>query len=601
MHKFLIIGTLLAAQIVCAQLIILPIDNTLQTGFSKQDFEWDWFGRFGFYREPVDGAGIRFTNNFRTNLIVSERYWREQNNLEGYAFIKTPNTYHGIYAKSWYLQDKADQVIVSRFGNHAMGLQAHYKSGPFLILSPYAGYQKSENRTLVDWGWDLGMDARLNHYPLGEYQTDLRIQSNFDLYPQRQNAFNAFETRIKTRFSEVASDSLMVHYSRDNQEYFASDRISLIDVQIENKGFENILYYLLSSHGIIEFNTILLSRNIDDNTPGANNRRDIERFENKLSFRHTGRRFSTLLSLHTFQEIQDNLDVVTDSKALQTSLRADFFYQISPRDIFVLRMGLIKFQYDTPDSVTNNNDRDETRFTGSLEYKRRFSNLFEAKIEFDANLYHKLYIFREQSANNNRNRIYKLQASTRYSNGAWRNKLLTYVLANYTIYDFDTQFTIRRSYVFRKYVLADSMEIPVFPRTSLGFLGRFELDDRGTFYEEDFTEGLLESGRNLYYDIYFEQRGIFYFTVVVGVSAYQRDSWRHIPVKYQDRRIRKTSPYIRIVYPFGRNIRFNVHFSLTHLKDDGQVNPGYINTPVYNSRQINTRYTTGNLNLTFMF
>jgi len=586
MRKFLSIVAILAFKIAFAQSLILPVENTLQTNFLKQDFTWDWLARFSYYQEPVTGPGVRLVDDFHTNLIASERYWREQNTLDGFAYLKTPNTYHGIYVKSWYLQDMSDQVITSRFGNHAMGMKAYYRSGPFIMISPYAGYQKSENRTLVDWGWDLGIDARLNRYPLGDYQTDLRIESNYDLYPERQNAFNAFDTRIKTRFSALASDSLMVHYSKDNQEYFASDGFSLVNVQIENMGFENFLFYLISPRAMVELNTILLSRNVDDNTPDANNKRDIERFENRLSFRHTGNQLTMLLSLHTYQEIQDNLDFVTDSKSLQTSLRADLYYRVSPKDLFALKFGLIKFQYDTPDSLINNDDRDESRFIGAVEYSRQFSNLFQAKVEFYANLYHKLYIFREQSANNNRNRIYKLQASTRYANGGWRNTLFTYVLANYTIYDFDAQFDTPRSYVFRKYVLADSMEIPVLPRTAIGFLGRLELEDRGTFYEVDFTQGLLESGRNIYYDIYLEQRGILNFTVVAGVSVYRRDSWRHIPVKYQDRKINKTSPYVRIVYPLGRYIRFNAYISMTQLRDDGRINRDY---------------ATGNLNLSFMF
>ena len=601
MRKLLFTSILLLFSPVSAQTFLIPIENTLQTNFIKQDFTWDWIGKFNLYKEEPVGPGIRFTNDFHSILITSDRYQRVQNNLDGFAFFKTPSMYHGIYVRSWYLQDKSQYVTGSRFGNHAMGIKAIYQADPFVTITPYAGYQKSENRAIVDWGWDLGIDAVLHRYPLGDYQTDLHVESNYDLYPQRRNAFNSFDTRIKTRFSAYASDSLMVHYSNEDQQYFASDGIHLIDVKVKSQGFENFLYYLLSPRASVEFNTILLSRMVDDNTPGANNKRDIERFENRLSFRRTGNRFSMLLSLFTYQESQDNIDVATDSRALQTSLQANFFYRIGQNDLITLRAGLIKFQYDTHDSVINNDDRDELRFTGSVEYERRFSNLFAAKVEFYANLYHKLYIFREQSANNNRNRIYKMQASARYANGSWRNTLLTYVLANYTIYDFDSQFSTPRSYVFRKYVLSDSMEIPILSRISFGFMGRLELEDRGTFYEEDFTQGLLESGRNVYYDIYLEQKNLYHFTVIAGVLMYQRDSWRHIPVKYQDRRIRKTSPYFRLVYPIGRRIRFNVFLTFTHLQDDGQISPDFLNLQNYATRRIDTRYTTGSLNMTFLF
>ena len=118
----------------------------------------------------------------------------------------------------------------------------------------------------------------------------------------------------------------------------------------------------------------------------------------------------------------------------------DFSFFFNNNDRLDLQFNFIKYQFDTPDMDHNHDDRDETRFVGLVRYLHHLNPLLSLEFAGYVNLFHKTYIFRQQSANNNWNRIYRIQASVNYNYDNFRNTLRTEVLANYTAYDFDHLF-----------------------------------------------------------------------------------------------------------------------------------------------------------------
>ena len=594
MHIRLIAFLLIFTVTLPAQNLLLPLPQNFYTSFTKQNITWDWIGNFSYEYRPQTGVGIRLMEQFHSNLIAPDRnihQWRDENRVGGFIYHHDNNLFNGVYFDSWFLRDR-QTATVTQYGNHALGLKSSYFASDYFSLEPYIGYQKSENRNIIDYGWDTGLDAKLINYPVGNYYMDGRIQSDFDFYPARQNASNVFDVHIKTIFSPLASDSLAVNYSLNDQEYFAQNGVDLIHLQIESRSLNNFLYYSFAPNTRFELITQLSARNIDDDSPVISgidvvpNQRDVLRIENHFNYRADYSRFNFLLGVHTFQETQDNQKVSTDSKSLQTSLVGNFSYRPLLSDQIDLRLNFVKFQYETPDSITNHDDRDEMRFIGQLNYLHNFSPLLTLNMEFYANFFHKMYIFREQSANNNWNRIYRLSAGVAYRYKELSNLVQTFVLANYTVYDFDAMFDETRSFVFRKYVVSDSLRIPLIKDFMLGFYGRLELEDRGTFFESDFTERLLESAENIYYDFYLQKKQLLRLTMDIGLSVYHRRGWRHYPEKYQDRDINKYSPYIRVIYPLNRNINFRGYFAMTRLEDLGREK---------------NRYATGNLTLSYFF
>jgi hypothetical protein len=292
------------------------------------------------------------------------------------------------------------------------------------------------------------------------------------------------------------------------------------------------------------------------------------------------------IGLNTYLETLDNIDIRTDSEALQTGIRTDFTFFFDQFDRLDLQLNFIKFQYDTPDMERNHDDRDELRFVGSVRYLHFLNPLLSLEFAGYVNLFHKTYIFRQQSANNNWNRIYRIESSVHYHYRNFRNKLKTQVLANYTAYDFDHLFERTRSFIFRRYSISDSLVVPIVTNIFGGVYMRLELEDRGSFYKDIFAQNIAESSQILYYDFFIRKEGFIKLNLEVGLAVYHQKNWRHISIATETRDIRRVSPYLRLSYPLGRSLQFSSQVAQNYLVDLGREK---------------SEYTYGKLDLRYFF
>lgn len=573
---------------VTAQETTLPIDRLWQLTFIKQNITWDWRGILTYNQESSNGLGIRLDDRFISNLLIpgiSQRKWRDENTLRSFLFYKQSRNYYGFYLNSWSLTNK-QTLRVSKYHNHAAGVKSILQINDQVVIRPYAGYQYSKNLSYIDWGYDLGIDGTINRINLGDYRTDLFLSTEYDLFPERENSANQFDIRINKRFSNVAEDSLSVSYLRSKQQYYSSTFETIVDVDLETKSLQNVLNYSLSSRSFFQVNTILRDRKISDNTPANPNIRKVFRFENHFGYRYFSPGFLFRIGMNTFLETLDNVRIRTDSEALQTGINTDFSFFFENNNRLDLQLNFIKYQFDTPDMEDNHDDRDEIRFVGLARYLHHLSPLLSVEFAGYVNLFHKTYIFRQQSANNNWNRIYRIQASVNYHYEKFRNTLRTQVLANYTSYDFDHIFDDTRSFIFRRYSVSDSMIVPILPRVYGGIYVRLELEDRGNFFKELFAQNIAESSQILYYDFFLRKEGFLKLNLEVGLAVYHRKNWRHLAVAVETRDIRRVSPYLRLVYPLGRSLQFSSQIAQNYLVDLGREK---------------TEYTYGKLDLHYFF
>jgi hypothetical protein len=487
--------------------------------------------------------------------------------------------------KSWSLIDQ-QTVLVSRYHNHAAGLRSVLQINNQFVVSPYAGYQYSKNKTFVDWGYDLGLSGNFNRINLGEYRTDLFLSTDYDLFPERENSANQFNISINKQFSNIAEDSLNVSYLKSKQQYYSSTFGTIVDVNLETKNLHNILNYNLSSNSIFQVNTILSDRKISDNTPANPNVRKVLRFENHFGYRYLSAGFLFHIGLNTYLETLDNIDIRTDSEALQTRIITDFSFIFKNNNQLDFQLNFIKYQYDTPDMDQNHDDRDELRFVGLARYLHHLSPILSLELAGYVSLFHKSYIFRQQSANNNWNRIYRIHSSVNYHYRTFHNTLRTELLANYTAYDFDHLFENTRSFIFRRYSISDSLVVPLVTRVYGGVYVRLELEDRGNFFKEIFAQNIAGSSQILFYDFFIRKEDFLNLNVEVGFAVYHRKDWRNVDVAVETRDIRRVSPYLRLTYPIGRSLQFSSQIAQNYLVDLGREK---------------TQYTYGRLDLHYYF
>ncbi len=567
------------AQIPDLQNYTMP--RRFMTDFYKQSTTWNWLGVFAMKSKADSGMSWSFRERFQSNLLIpaeGRKKWKDEHLLHGLFYFNWNPTVGGLYFNSWFQSDK--QISANnQFANHAMGLFLQKTVFKHFRISPYLGYQYARNRRHIDWGWDTGMSLKLNRYRFSNYSTDLNAATNFDVYPTRRNKEYDLVSHFSTRFSRFSSDSLFLHYNDLSKQYYVADSIE--QVNIHEREVQNKLFYDFNSANRLMFQTRLLSRDIS-----YFNGRSILTFENYLRYLHTGRRLTTLFTFRTSSETQDNAGTYTDSRTLQTAFNLNFQYRINAKQSISLNSAYVKLQYDTPDSIVNNDDRDELGFVSTLRYQWHISPVLTLSFVGYVYLYHQIYIYKERSMNNNWNRIYKLNPRIYYRWGAISNRLSTEVLANYTIYDFDYLTPDPRSFVFRKYTFSDSLLIRYLTHQFVGTYYRLELEDKGSFFEKEFAQQVLQSYDSRFFTVFLRNDHFLFLRADIGYTYYRRKEWRHVPVKKLNRTLTNQGPYLELSYNILPKILFSANTSFLTLAD---------------SRQPRRHYITGKLKLSYFF
>ncbi len=153
---------------------------------------------------------------------------------------------------------------------------------------------------------------------------------------------------------------------------------------------------------------------------------------------------------------QEMLETQKNNSIQQTQLAFDISQALGSRDTLSLSASTVKMQYDTP-SEENYDDRDELWVLAGLRWMHRFSPQFQAGVSADLNMRHTVFIFAERSANNTWNRVLRLRPMTEIRVGhGFVSRNTAEVVANYTVYDFETATLAQRSFSLRQLTLSDS-------------------------------------------------------------------------------------------------------------------------------------------------
>ncbi len=183
-----------------------------------------------------------------------------------------------------------------------------------------------------------------------------------------------------------------------------------------------------------------------------------------------------------------------DYAAQQVRLVGDLQTFIGGRDTVSLGGSVGIYRYDTPSPV-NAFDRDEQSIHAEARWDRSFSELLRLNVVAQAFLTHLVYLFGENSNDNNWNRIFRFSPTVVYSGEGFRNNLVTELAANYTEYDFQDRSQTVRGRSFREMRILDSMAIGLTTRTHLRVAGELRIAERGSFNWERFVESPLERTR----------------------------------------------------------------------------------------------------------
>jgi hypothetical protein len=119
----------------------------------------------------------------------------------------------------------------------------------------------------------------------------------------------------------------------------------------------------------------------------------------------------------------------------------------------------------------------------------QFNNHLSLRLAADVTLSHLVYLKSVQSANNNWNRVIRLSPIVVYTPvDGFRTVNQAEVLGNYTVYDFEDQGALTRSFSFRQASWLDSTSVRMTQLLSATFVGEIRVYERGILMWRDFKE-----------------------------------------------------------------------------------------------------------------
>lgn len=231
------------------------------------------------------------------------------------------------------------------------------------------------------------------------------------------------------------------------------------------------------------------------------------------------------------------------------------------------------YRYDTPDT-TNNFDKDEQSIQVELRYRRRFSSMLHFTVSGQIFLNHLVYLFGENSNDNNWNRIIRLTPTVGYVlPDVMENYMTAELVANYTEYDFEGRSQNIRGRSFREMVIRDSLIVYLSRSVGLMASGSIRIAERGSFSWQQFAESLLEQTRTEGIDAELFSGNDSTFMYAVGgklsrVKTFHADPRGEL-FPFSDRT--SLGPVARLSLPVSQNTRLEASGWWEHRFDESEL------------------------------
>lgn len=533
-----IAGSIFCIQLVLSQTASYPFLNSgaaLDTNSALVQFErnvntylWNADIRYAFYDTSFF---VNLSDNFRSVFINHPvRSFRDEQNFTMTAAKNISSKLSlAAEAKSFILSDN-QTLGSSNAGIHTGGIGISYSPTPFISLTPLFGMRYDKQQRERDEGANVRLYALVDSLEFSGYRSQFSGRIHHSDLGKRYFKNDGAELNIATEFARGSSDSVTVRWLRMRNDFYvpADDSIrfhfgvaSNIRARTEQQlRMQNVLLYNISDRFRIQLTTNVDSRTIS-NAFRYKYLRDVksipftttveefglggvldmqylsENFFSSLGFELSEWDEQHLLERiegvdNTEQEKRAREEARLDNSAFRRTLRSNSMLKISPRNEILFNGSVSLLQYDTPDS-TNTDDRDELFISASLREQHSFSHLFSMAVTAEVTLAHIVYLRSEKSGNNNWNRIFRLLPEMMYTpSKRFRMFNAFEVMANYTVFDFESLVPSVKSYSYRQVAFLDSTSYDISPKTGLDMFVYVRVFERGELRWKEFSERPLQ-------------------------------------------------------------------------------------------------------------
>lgn len=548
--------------------------------FTQGIDSYRWGYLLDYRRSFSENLVISVRENFNSSLLVSREKWKNDQKLIVDVDRKlSPLLTWGSSLSGGLLRDQhSGEENNIREYTILSGL-SFQRWGPFKGKS-LVGYGWDERYHRKDRGVTYQSGAGLIPLSLWGYGFEGSFWTEGHRLGQRQDEDRVLTLRVGREFTPGTQIQVDLRGHRKRDDYYISD-LPIIESRVENlKHLKGLVTYRIRQRGRLNVFSEVTMKDIEATTPDKARGKEDFKIHNGLVLDQAFSKgrvswgLDYLVQNQFFEGVPEN-----DFEAKKWVMKARAGYRISGSDSAAFQLLTSKYQYDSPDTVTENNDRDELRYFVNLTVKHRFSPYLVLIVGGGVDLFHRVYVFKEMSANNNWNRVFRFSPQVFYNPSPRFSVINRFgVLANYTTYDFELTSDVQ-SYLFRQFSWEDSTTFLFTKKWGLGLIYLLELEDTGKLLWEEWVQelGVKRRSQSLKLALKFQgERGL---GLSSGLDFYLREEW--FPAtdsgrgqKFQE--IRGLGPTIGLKYVYGELIR--VELAGVHRKVHDQQRGEYLQT-----------------------
>ncbi len=503
--------------------------NSAVTLFDRSRNTFNWGGRIGL-DTTAWGTRIRFRGMTSANIILLEAsgpapaqrltsLQRTVGMRVARPLLSSLDVLADISTLS-YTDDK--DVGLSSASTTIVAGGLGFAPAPGVSIAPLAGFRWDDQGTLRDRGVHYGLSAAARSLMIDGYRLNADVRLQEDRLDPRMLENHGVRAGVERSFEGRARDSLDIAVTRTRSEFYAPpDTLRGVDSRIENLlTVANLLDYDLGASLLASLYVNVSTRGLqrDSRRAGAlpvpvvfGSAIDEFRLETYLqtAFGEGGGGAGGFLRLYYGERTENHearlpADAAGDLRpqfdernaqertknngTRRTIATGAADWPLGESDTLHVAGAAGILRYDTP-SRENTEDRDEQLFALTVASAHRLTSTLLLTVTLEGTMGHTVYLLGERSGNNNRNRVLRLSPRMVYRPGpGFLTANAFEVLANYTVYDFEQEAALARSYSYRQFAWHDSTAVEVTDRIGLDFLGSLKFYERGQLNWGEFTE-----------------------------------------------------------------------------------------------------------------
>jgi hypothetical protein len=496
-------------------------------GFDRNLNTFTWNGSI-FYDREFNGVEVMLSQLLRSRVIETDprsiQYEYDDNLVVG-----------GKIADKWNAQFQQVSSVISdnraidltKLGQHQFLVGARVTPSERISLGAFAGYEVDAQQDMLDEGLSYQADAHADEVRLEEFRGTFSGRWAQSLLTHRRPASGSVDVSLLREFGAEARNVIRFSYDHLRREFYtAADPDVQRVYQLSNNIFRrnassyevsDLLEYRASDRVQFFFHGGILNRTIDRGlnynvlTESSNPLLDTRIQELQLygdvgtsyqpvywfgidvnfSYRDREERHQVTeqegVPISIFNR-QQRSERRLENIAQRTSISSQIRTLLTESDQLNIAGSASILRYDTPDT-TNVDERYELLVSVGFRETHQFNSRLSLSLAGDVTLSHLVYLKSAQSANNNWNRVIRLSPSVVFVPSEWfRTVNEAEVLGNYTVYDFEDQGALTRSFSFRQASWLDSTSLQITKLSSFYFVGELRVYERGILMWKDFKE-----------------------------------------------------------------------------------------------------------------